>query len=367
MPWCPKCRNEYREGILECSECKVPLVETYDEIISSESAFVPLFSSEKKDLLERFISYLDYSGITRHSLTSDEYELVWSVSVCEENLDEAKKLYKGFSIAEKERAAIEAFKEMQESEESDDSKSEEKDLDSNETGVDDKDVSEAAFNDSNSSEDGYSDFEDLEKDNKNSSDAMEETTTEETDDESSDEYAEQLDDEDELAALAKEKIESDDLMEELHGASKAYVRKADQFKDYQFSAITCVFCGAVGVIFCILNMLGIINVFPVLFSQLVMMVVFAMFLFSGIFIYVKSKQIKNQIDDQVDVEGQVKVWLDTNVTNEYLNTIKDEDVSDEVNYFNYSEEVKKWLMNDLPFVDESMAEALTEEHFNKIL
>ena len=27
MAWCPKCRNEYREGIEECADCHVPLVE----------------------------------------------------------------------------------------------------------------------------------------------------------------------------------------------------------------------------------------------------------------------------------------------------------------------------------------------------
>lgn len=27
MPWCPKCRSEYKEGIHACAECKVPLVD----------------------------------------------------------------------------------------------------------------------------------------------------------------------------------------------------------------------------------------------------------------------------------------------------------------------------------------------------
>lgn len=35
MPWCPKCKNEYREGILQCAECKVPLVESLDEADAS--------------------------------------------------------------------------------------------------------------------------------------------------------------------------------------------------------------------------------------------------------------------------------------------------------------------------------------------
>ena len=28
MPWCPKCKAEYREGFTECAACHVPLVDT---------------------------------------------------------------------------------------------------------------------------------------------------------------------------------------------------------------------------------------------------------------------------------------------------------------------------------------------------
>lgn len=29
MPWCPKCKCEYKEGITECADCKVPLVDEF--------------------------------------------------------------------------------------------------------------------------------------------------------------------------------------------------------------------------------------------------------------------------------------------------------------------------------------------------
>lgn len=31
MPWCPKCKAEYREGFTECSTCQVPLVDALPE------------------------------------------------------------------------------------------------------------------------------------------------------------------------------------------------------------------------------------------------------------------------------------------------------------------------------------------------
>ena len=31
MPWCPKCKSEYREGFAECATCHVPLVDSLPE------------------------------------------------------------------------------------------------------------------------------------------------------------------------------------------------------------------------------------------------------------------------------------------------------------------------------------------------
>lgn len=36
MPWCPVCKNEYREGIARCAECKVELVESLEEEIPDQ-------------------------------------------------------------------------------------------------------------------------------------------------------------------------------------------------------------------------------------------------------------------------------------------------------------------------------------------
>ena len=41
MPWCPKCKSEYREGFTECATCHVPLVDSLpgeDEIQPQDAA-----------------------------------------------------------------------------------------------------------------------------------------------------------------------------------------------------------------------------------------------------------------------------------------------------------------------------------------
>ncbi|HEY5586109.1 MAG TPA: DUF2007 domain-containing protein [Ruminiclostridium sp.] len=37
MPWCPKCRSEYEQGIKICKDCEIELVEQLDEVTVEES------------------------------------------------------------------------------------------------------------------------------------------------------------------------------------------------------------------------------------------------------------------------------------------------------------------------------------------
>lgn len=53
MPWCPKCKNEYREGIQVCADCGSPLVEQLTEenpSLTEASGFTP--EEEELDLHE---------------------------------------------------------------------------------------------------------------------------------------------------------------------------------------------------------------------------------------------------------------------------------------------------------------------------
>lgn len=62
MPWCPKCRNEYVEGMTVCAECGVDLVEELPEEMD-EYAPVKLCHAADETIGGKFILYLNMQGV----------------------------------------------------------------------------------------------------------------------------------------------------------------------------------------------------------------------------------------------------------------------------------------------------------------
>lgn len=58
MAWCPKCKNEYREGITVCADCGIALVDG-----EMEEQLVPLLYGDKEKM-EGLGAFLEYSGLT---------------------------------------------------------------------------------------------------------------------------------------------------------------------------------------------------------------------------------------------------------------------------------------------------------------
>ena len=59
MPWCPKCRNEYKEGYEVCADCGTPLVASLEEIdkaeiITESDNSEASFEAENLDLQEEY-------------------------------------------------------------------------------------------------------------------------------------------------------------------------------------------------------------------------------------------------------------------------------------------------------------------------
>lgn len=69
MGWCPKCDNEYREGIVKCADCGSNLVEEINE----HNKMIPVLGGPKEKL-DELMKFFDYSKIKDVDLFFDEKE-----------------------------------------------------------------------------------------------------------------------------------------------------------------------------------------------------------------------------------------------------------------------------------------------------
>lgn len=91
MPYCPKCNQEFVEGVTICTDCGTPLADT-EEITENQ---VKLISIELS-LAERLTSFLVYSGISATTLPETEDKNLLQIFVPESQLDDAKKFVQIF-------------------------------------------------------------------------------------------------------------------------------------------------------------------------------------------------------------------------------------------------------------------------------
>lgn len=106
MPWCPVCKNEYREGFTECADCHAALT---SKLKASREEVVTFGEEEEMTTLKDF---LVYSGFTSATVEYDEAEEVYEVFVVEEDLKRAKRAAKVFM--EQEAAKKEEREEIEE-------------------------------------------------------------------------------------------------------------------------------------------------------------------------------------------------------------------------------------------------------------
>lgn len=90
MAWCPKCKNEYREGITVCPDCKETLVGE-EELTDWISV---LFGEQHE--MEQLKDFLTYNGIRKSKLAFDNAEQVHELFVDAKEAKQAKTIARVF-------------------------------------------------------------------------------------------------------------------------------------------------------------------------------------------------------------------------------------------------------------------------------
>ncbi len=325
MPWCPKCKSEYREGVTYCEDCKVDLVES----LSGEQELVDLALLEKKAVAEKFKNYLQYSNIISEIVYSEE-NAAYIVRVSEKDAKKAKKHYMAFTTVESEQSVDDSKEESIENSNMNDAMEESDPLDwvrSEET--------------SDDSYDGESKVNEYKE-------------TDETNDDKEDSFSSVTDD------------------EVLYPEATTYIKKADQTKELKITAATFFIFGFLGIAYLILNIIGIISLTAGIIPYIVMGLVFTGFIIVGINSLLRSKKTAEEAVLEEETTNLLLEWLNNNMNLETLNTIKEDyiksskekNISDEIIYLKQVYAIKKKITQDLGEMDDSYLETIIEEFYN---
>lgn len=305
MPWCPKCKTEYREGITVCADCKVELVAEYkDALLQDATEMLVKVDAEHQMFVKKMHDFLEYSGIPSVVLTEGD---MIGVYVAPENYKQAKKCFKAFYSVETELVSL------QQAAETAFMKGEEFDYFGEEDGEEDEstDAKTADF------------FDDRQK------------TTASGSDETN-----------------KEK----------------YTSAATKYEDYRSSGVTFTVLGVLGVGFALLNFIDVIDLFGNNFSCFVLFAVFGIFLALGIFSFSKADQLKESAENEKKLVAEANEWMEKNFSLDMLVSLDDngENTSDglrpkEILYMDCIDKLVERLLEAFPDLHDSLAEQLVED------
>lgn len=305
MPWCPKCKLEYREGIKVCADCGTELVD--DESLVEEVTTQEVVRLEKEENAQKLIKFLQYSNIEQPTYTYDENDKSYIVTVEKKDYKEAKKLFDAFYIAETE--AEEARKK------------------------------EAAAN-------------------KEGSENDEDVITSASDDNEATSVFDEYD-------IKEENVGSDDEENISKKSNAAYVKKADQFKDLRSTGYLFIAVGLCGFLVLILNIIGVFKFYQGVFAWSVMTILFLIFILVGISSLSHSKRVKEQIEEEDTLTTAINTWLDETITANVLETVTVANEADEINYFKKTEYIKNAILEHFDRnLDDAYVDMLVEEFYN---
>ena len=316
MPWCPNCKNEYREGIEKCADCGIALVDKLED--SNEKTWLCSLGDEPTS--EKLLSYLKYSGIEAIS-KYDADEQSYKVFVNNEDLKRAKSEFKAFVTVESAPPA---------------------------------------------SKDGSDDKEDND----------EYIHVEATEDENGElRKAIQIDSIEDLQKLKSAGFTDKDIKKmfdsfpdiEKYKPAGVYQSQSDKANDYYSTGLTFLVIGIAIVVFAFLNLIGVIGLFE---GQVLSLIVFFALGFAacgvGIGAFMRSKKAGSQVAAEEKLTDEINAYIAKHVDIMTAGDLSGEDgTSDEILYLNRTAKMKQEIEKVFGRLDEDYVDSLLDDFYNK--
>ena len=335
MPWCPKCRNEYQEGITVCADCGLPLV---DEL-AAEDDFKAVAFIDEETLAGRLVDYLKYSNI-QAVCEYDASKESYCVRVAPEKLEEAKNAFGAFYKVEKSREARDELAEKIRS-----IRSASYGREDNETPesldaahVDDADASGTDAQSANTKESNEAEGD--------MADTLESLNIENLSDEEKQLLAEAI------------------VSEQVYKPAEVYVTKADESRDMFSTAITFLVFAVGLIVFLLLNVTGVMTMFSNTASIITIGALAVGCCFVGINAIKRSRRAEIASHDEEKLTKAIRNWFEENISRDDFSELDTEEISEEILYLKRVEIIRNKLADAFPGLTGDYTDALIDDFYD---
>ncbi len=334
--WCPKCKNEYREGITFCKNCNVDLVE--DEPVD----MIELCSYTDREIAEKVKEFFEESediDIVDFQENDDETFSIFVPKKSERKAIQMINAFMDLLEEEEENRRAEALKAAKKKKKKAAKKAAEDSSDETSEGSDDADVSDE---DDEEVEESY-----------------------DWDSEDDEEIQDIIGDEDfEKNANSFESDEDYDVESVIISSSK-YEKKEDKYRDYKFSGFTFIIFGILGGVYLTLTKLEII---PIQYNIVVfcfICAVFAGFIIIGIRSLIKSGEFKVQVPEEQERIRVVTDWCEENLTDSIIEEWSNPDIDEAENDLLIMRHIREALLREFPDDEPGLLEMIAEDFYEE--
>lgn len=317
MPWCPVCKNEYKEGVTVCADCGETLV------ASLEERKEVLLCSGEEALILRMQKFMEYNDIPVIFEQKDEEACLYVLPKHERKAKQAAHVFLVESAAEAENRL--------------------------ETALDSGDI----LNEAESATD---------EEASNHEEALHQV-------DSADGEEAQEDAEDALnsGSSSDDGNNENDLRVPNGGV---YRKKSEQADDLKSSGEVLLVFGILG---CIAMLLIDFGVLPIRFGNRIMMnvIMFALFLFFigfGIYSLKGARKFRAEASDEDALTERIDAWVKAHLTAESIDEAAglEEEDAEEICFFKRTEAIKRKIAEEFDGVDESYLDSLAENVYQEL-